>query len=114
VRVLVHNASAETVEIAEVRNDASTRLHTLDPGRAETLGPAVTWHVVGGAGRFELVHPGAAFASSGLLPGEVYRFQIGAGGCVFAIPPGAPLPAERIPEQPPGYPLGPPACREGR
>ena len=113
-RVLVHNASAEGVEIAEVRNDASTRLHALEPGRSQTFGPAVTWHVVSAAGRFELVHPGEAFASRGLRPGALYRFQIGAGGCVFALPPDAPLPAERIPEQPPGYPLGPPECREPR
>jgi hypothetical protein len=111
-RVLVHNASAETVEIAEVRNDASTRVHALEPGRSQTFGPAVTWHVRGAAGRFELVHPGYAFAARAPGPGELYRFQVGEGGCVFALPPGAPLPARPIPQQPPGYPLGPPACRE--
>jgi hypothetical protein len=113
-RVLVHNASGEEVGIVEVRNDASTRLHALEPGRSKTFGPAVTWHVVGAAGRVELVHPGEAFASRGLRPGELYRFQVGVGGCVFALPPDETLPAERIPEQPPSYPLGPPACREGR
>jgi hypothetical protein len=111
-RVLVHNASAERVEIAEVHNDASTRLHPLEPGRSQTFGPAVTWHVVGTAGRFELLHPGEAFASRGWGPGALYRFQIGEEGCVFALPPDAPLPAERFARQPPGYPLGPPACRE--
>ncbi len=113
VRVRVHNASAQWVEIAEVRNDASTRVHPLEPGRSQTFGPAVTWHVVGAAGRFELVHPGEALASRGWGPGALYRFQIGEGGCVFALPPDARLPAGRIPEQPPGYPLGPPGCREG-
>ena len=111
-RVLVYNASGEALEVAEVRNDASTRLHRLEPGRSQTFGPAVTWHAMAAAGRLELVHPGESFASRGLRPGELYRFQVGVGGCVFALPPGAPLPAERIPEQPPSYPLGPPACRE--
>jgi hypothetical protein len=115
VRVLVHNASGEGVEIAEVHNDGSTRVHALEPGRARTFGPAVTWHVLGPAGRFELVHPGEAFASRSFGPGELYRFQVGDGGCIFALPADSALPAAgRIPEQPSGYPLGPPACRDPR
>jgi hypothetical protein len=114
-RVLVHNASGEGVEIAEVHNDGSTRVHALEPGRAQTFGPAVTWHVVGAAGRFELVHPGEAFASRSFRLGELYRFQVEEGGCIFALPADSAVPAAgAIPEQPPGYPLGPPACRDPR
>jgi hypothetical protein len=108
VRVVVHNDTRESVEVAEVRNDGSTRMHVLAPGRSQTFGPAVTWHVVGSAGRFELVHPGEEFAAGGVGLGERYRFRVEDGGCVFALPPDASLP---MPAQPPGYPLGPPACR---
>lgn len=111
-RVLVHNDTREPVEVAEVRNDASTRVHVLAPGRSQTFGPAVTWHVVSSAGRFELVHPGEEFAARGFRLGERYRFQVEDGGCVFALPPDASLPVASMPAQPPGYPLGPAACRD--
>jgi hypothetical protein len=112
VRVLVHNDTREPVEVAEVQNDGSARMHVLAPGRSQTYGPAVTWHVISSAGRFELVHPGEEFAARGFRLGEHYRFQVEEGGCVLALPPDAPLPAESRPLQPPGYPLGPPACRD--
>jgi hypothetical protein len=112
MRVLVHNGTREPVEVAEVHNDASTRVYELAPGTARTFGPAVTWHVATSAGRYELAHPGEAFAASGLRPGPRFRFQVEEGGCVFALPPDAPLPTRTLPAQPPGYPLGPAACRE--
>jgi hypothetical protein len=112
VRVLVHNQSGEAVEIAEVRNDASTRVHPLEPGQSRTFGPSVTWHVVSSAGRYELMHPGEGFAERSSGGGELYRFQIREGACVFALRPDTAISAERLPEQPPGYPVGPPACRD--
>ncbi len=111
-RVEVYNRSGEPVEIIEVKNDASTRAYVLDPGGSQTFGPAVTWHVASAAGRYELTHPGEGFSSrGGFGPGEVHRFQIEEGGCVFVLPPEATPPVARPPAQPAGYPLGPPACR---
>src|SRR5262245_921942 len=111
VVVELYNGTTEDVIVRQAFNDASVTTHHVTPGESREFGPALSWRVSVLGSVFEVPHPGDEFGRSRAFGQQLFRFEAQAPGCLFVLLPEQRPPVIEFPEQPRGFPLGPPgAC----
>jgi hypothetical protein len=118
IGIEVFNNSGAEAAVTAVFNDGSTATRPIPPGRSESFGSGLTWHVYALGRRSELQHPGDEFAVRTWLGATRFRFQIEPSGCIFALGAAQAPPVREFAVQPRGDPIGcreePPAEQRGR